>query len=182
MEPIVFKIIAGVAIVLVLAVAVVLVLAATKPDTFRIERSATINAPPEKIFAVLSDFRQWTGWSPWENKDPAMKRSFGGAERGKGAVYGWEGDKNVGTGRMEIVEANAPSKLVIKLDFLKPFEAHNTAEFTMLPQGSATSVHWVMHGPSNFMSKVMHVFMNIEKMVGKDFEAGLANLKRLTEK
>ena len=83
---------------------------------------------------------------------------------------------------MEIVEANAPSKLVIKLDFLKPFEAHNTAEFTMLPQGNATSVHWVMHGPSNFMSKVMHVFMNIEKMVGKDFEAGLANLKRLTEK
>lgn len=182
MEPIVFKIIAGVAIVLVLAIAFVLVLAATKPDTFRIERSATINAPPEKIFAVLSDFRRWTGWSPWENKDPAMKRSYSGADRGKGAVYGWEGDKNVGTGRMEIVEANTPSKLVIKLDFLKPFEAHNTAEFTMLPQGNATSVHWVMHGPSNFMSKVMHVFMNIEKMVGKDFEAGLANLKRLTEK
>ena len=182
MEPTMFKIIAGVVIVLALAIAVVLVLAATKPDTFRIERSATINAPPEKIFAVLSDFHQWTGWSPWENKDPGMKRSYGGAERGRGAVYGWEGDKNVGTGRMEIMEATAPSKLVIKLDFLKPFEAHNTAEFTMLPQGNATSVHWVMHGPSNFMSKVMHVFMDIEKMVGKDFEAGLANLKRLTEK
>lgn len=182
MEPTMLKIIAGIAVVLVLAIAVVLVLAATKPDTFRIERSATVNAPPEKIFAVLSDFRKWGGWSPWENKDPDMKRSFGGAERGKGAVYGWEGDKNVGTGRMEILEANAPSKLVIKLDFLKPFEAHNTAEFTMLPQGSATQVNWVMHGPSNFMTKVMHVFIDMDKMVGKDFEQGLANLKQLAEK
>jgi uncharacterized protein YndB with AHSA1/START domain len=171
-----------IAIVLAVAIAVVLILAATKPDTFRIERSAVINAPAEKIFGVLSDFHQWGGWSPWEHKDPDMKRTYGGPERGKGAVYGWEGDKNVGTGRMEILEANTPSKLAIKLDFFKPFEAHNTAEFTMLPQGNATNVHWVMHGPSNFMSKVMGVFMNFDKMVGKDFEQGLANLKRLTEK
>lgn len=182
MEPTMLKIIAGVAIVLVVAIAVVLVLAATRPDTFRIERSATIDAPAEKIFAVLSDFHQWGGWSPWEKKDPDMKRSFTGAGRGKGAVYGWEGDKNVGTGRMEILEASTPSKLVIKLDFLKPFEAHNTAEFTMLPQGNATNVHWVMHGPSPMMAKVMHVFINMDKMVGKDFEQGLANLKQLTEK
>ncbi|TKW80407.1 MAG: polyketide cyclase [Bradyrhizobium icense] len=171
-----------IAIVLAVAIAVVLILAATKPDTFRIERSAVINAPAENIFAVLSDFHQWGGWSPWEHKDPDMKRTYGGAERGKGAVYGWEGDKNVGTGRMEILEANGPSKLAIKLDFFKPFEAHNTAEFTMLPQGNATNVHWVMHGPANFMSKVMQVFMSMDKMVGKDFEQGLANLKRLTEK
>lgn len=177
-----FKVIAAVAVVIAVAIAVVLILAATKPDTFRIERSATINAPAEKIFAVLSDFRQWTGWSPWEHKDPALKRSFGGAERGKGAIYGWEGNKDVGTGRMEILQANTPSKLVIKLDFFKPWEAHNTAEFTMLPQGNATNVHWVMHGPAPFMSKVAQVFMNIDKMVGKDFEAGLANLKQLTEK
>jgi uncharacterized protein YndB with AHSA1/START domain len=170
------------AIVLAVALAAILILAATKPDTFRIERSATINAPAAKIFAVLNDFHQWTGWSPWEHKDPALKRNYSGAERGKGAVYGWEGDKNVGTGRMEILEANAPSKLVIKLDFFKPFEAHNTAEFTMLPQGNATNVHWVMHGTAPFMSKVMQVFMNLDKMVGKDFEAGLANLKQLTEK
>ena len=175
------KIIAGIAIVLALAIGVILVLAASKPDTFRIERSATINAPPEKIFAVLSDFRQWTGWSPWENRDPDMKRNYGGADRGKGAVYGWEGDKNVGIGRMEIMEATAPSKLVIKLDFLKPFEAHNTAEFTMRPQDNATLVRWAMHGPSPLMAKVMHVFINMDKMVGKDFEQGLANLKRLTE-
>jgi len=182
MELTMFKVIAGIAIVLAVAIAVVLVLAATRPDTFRIERSATINAPADRIFAVLSDFRQWTGWSPWEHRDPALKRNFSGAERGKGAIYGWEGNKDVGTGRMEILEANTPSKLVIKLDFLKPFEAHNTAEFTMLPQGNATNVHWVMRGPAPFLSKVMQVFMNFDKMIGKDFEAGLANLKQLTEK
>ena len=177
-----FEVIVILAIVLAIAIAVILILAATKPDTFRIERSAVINAPAEKIFAVLSDFHQWGGWSPWETKDPNMKRSYSGAERGRGAVYGWEGDKNVGTGRMEILEAKTPSNLAIKLDFFKPFEAHNTAEFTMLPQGNATNVHWVMHGPSTLMSKVMGVFLNFDKMVGKDFETGLANLKRLTEK
>jgi uncharacterized protein YndB with AHSA1/START domain len=177
-----FEVIIIIAVVLAVAIAAILILAATKPDTFRIERSATINAPAEKIFAVLSDFHQWTGWSPWEHKDPALKRTYSGAERGKGAIYGWEGNKNVGTGRMEILEANTPSKLVIKLDFFKPFEAHNTAEFTMLPQGSATNIHWAMHGPANLMSKVMQVFMNLDNMVGKDFEAGLANLKQLTEK
>jgi uncharacterized protein YndB with AHSA1/START domain len=177
-----FEVIVILAIILAVAIAIVLILAATKPDTFRIERSATINAPAERIFAVLSDFHQWTGWSPWEHKNPALKRSYSGAERGKGAIYGWEGNKDVGTGRMEILEANAPSRLAIKLDFFKPFEAHNTAEFTMLPQGNATNVRWVMHGPATFISKVMQVFINLDKMVGKDFETGLANLKRLTEK
>ncbi len=177
-----FEVIVIIAVVLAVAIAVILILAATKPDTFRIERSTTINAPPEKIFAVLSDFHQWTGWSPWEHRDPALKRTFSGAERGTGAIYAWEGNKNVGTGRMEILQANAPSKLVIKLDFFKPFEAHNTAEFTMLPQGSATNVHWVMTGPANLMSKVMQVFMSFDKMIGKDFETGLTSLKQLTEK
>ena len=170
-----------IAVVLAIAIAVVLILAATKPDTFRIERSGTINAPAEKIFAVLNDFHQWGGWSPWEHKDPDMKRTYGGPERGKGAVYGWEGDKNVGTGRMEILEANTPSKLVIKLDFFKPFEAHNTAEFTMLPQGNATHLNWVMSGPAPFMSKVMQVFMSFDKMIGKDFEDGLAKIKSSAE-
>lgn len=176
------EVIVAIAIVLAVAIAVILILAATKPDTFRIERSAVIDAPAERIFAVLSDFRQWTGWSPWEHKDPALKREYSGAERGKGAIYGWEGNKNVGSGRMEILEANAPSKLRIKLDFFKPFEGHNTAEFTMLPQGNATNVHWVMHGPATFLSKVMQVFISFDRMVGKDFETGLANLKQLTEK
>jgi hypothetical protein len=134
------------------------------------------------VFALLSDFRQWGAWSPWENKDPAMQRSFGGAARGAGAVYEWEGNKQVGKGRMEIVEASAPSKIVIKLDFLAPFEAHNIAEFTMAPKGDATEVTWSMHGPASLMSKVMQVFLSMDKMLGKDFEAGLANLKRATEK
>ncbi|HWX04314.1 MAG TPA: SRPBCC family protein [Bradyrhizobium sp.] len=177
-----FEIIAIIAIVLAVAIAIVLILAAMKPDTFSIRRGAAIKAPPEKIFSLINDFHQWGSWSPWENKDPAMKRTFSGAASGRGAVYAWDGNKNVGSGRMEILDASSPSKIVIKLDFFAPFEAHNTAEFTMLPQGDTTGVDWLMHGPASFMSKLMQVFMNIDKMVGKDFEAGLSNLKKLTEK
>ena len=177
-----FEIIAIVAVVLALAIAVVLILAARKPDTFRVQRATTVKAPPEKIFPLINDFHQWRTWSPYETKDPAMKRSYSGADSGKGAVYGWEGNKNVGSGRMEILDAQAPSRIVIKLDFFTPFEGHNTAEFTMLPQGDGTNVTWLMHGPAPFMSKLMQVFINIDNMVGKDFEVGLANLKRLTEK
>jgi len=171
-----------IAVVLAIAIAVVLILAATKPDHFAVQRAAIVSAPPEKIFPLINDFRQWGSWSPYEHKDPEMKRTYSGAVRGSGAVYAWEGDKNVGKGRMEILEASAPSKLVIKLDFFTPFEAHNTAEFTMLPHDDATRVTWRMHGPAPFMARIMHVFINIDKMVGKDFEAGLANLKRLAEK
>jgi uncharacterized protein YndB with AHSA1/START domain len=175
------EIIAIIAVVLAVAIAIVLILAATRPDTFSIQRAATIKATPEKIFAVISDFHQWGSWSPWENRDPAMQRSFSGANSGRGAVYAWDGNKNVGSGRMEILDVSVPSKIVIKLDFLKPFEAHNTAEFTMLPQGDATNLTWAMHGPLVFMAKVMHVFINMDNMIGKDFEAGLANGKRITE-
>jgi hypothetical protein len=181
-----FEIIAIIAVVLAIAIAIVLILAATKPDTFSVQRAAVVKAPPEKIFPLINNFHQWGSWSPWENKDPAMKRSFSGAESGKGAVYAWDGNKNVGSGRMEILDASSPSKIVIKLDFFKPFEGHNTAEFTMLPQGDATNsgttVTWAMYGPAPLMSKVMQVFMNLDKMIGKDFEAGLLNLKKLTEK
>jgi uncharacterized protein YndB with AHSA1/START domain len=177
-----FEVIAIIAVVLAVAIAVVLILAATKPDIFTVQRAATMKAPPEKIFALISDFHRWGTWSPWEGKDPAMRRSYGGTESGKGAVYAWEGNKNVGSGRMEILEASIPSKIVIKLDFLAPFEAHNTAEFTMLPQDDATSLNWRMYGPSPFMHKVMQVFINMDRMIGKDFEAGLANLKKFTEK
>jgi hypothetical protein len=177
-----FETLVIIAVVLAIIIAVVLILAATKPDTFRVERAATVNAPADRIFPLIADFHQWLNWSPWEGRDPALKRTYAGTERGKGAVYAWEGNKNVGSGRMEILEANSPSKVVIKLDFLKPFEAHNTAEFTMLPLGGATNVTWVMHGPAPLMSKVMQVFMNMDRMIGKDFEAGLANLKTITEK
>ncbi|WP_050405760.1 SRPBCC family protein [Bradyrhizobium embrapense] len=177
-----FETIAIIAVILAVAIAVILVLAATKPSTFRVTRTTSINAPAERIFPLIDDFRQWTVWSPYENRDPDMKRTYDGAGRGQGAIYAWDGNKNVGTGRMEILQSSAPSKIVIKLDFLKPFEGHNTAEFTMLPQGDATSVTWTMYGPAVFMSKVMQVFMNLDHMIGKDFEAGLANLKKLTEK
>ena len=176
-----FEIIAIIAVILAIAIAAVLVLAATKPGTLRVQRATSIKAPAEKIFPLINDFRQWRTWSPYENKDPAMKRTFSGAESGKGAVYAWDGDKNVGSGRMEILDT-APTKIVIKLDFFKPFEGHNTAEFTMLPQGDGTNLTWTMYGPANFMSKLIQVFMNLDNMIGKDFEAGLANLKKLTEK
>jgi uncharacterized protein YndB with AHSA1/START domain len=172
------------AVVLAIAIAIVLILAANKPDTLRVQRAAVVKAPPEKVFPLINDFRQWATWSPWENKDPAMQRTYSGSPSGRGAVYAWDGNKNVGAGRMEIIDASSPSKIIIKLDFFKPFEGHNTAEFTMLPQGDAakTNIIWVMHGPAPFMSKVMQVFMNMDNMIGKDFEIGLANLKRLTEK
>jgi uncharacterized protein YndB with AHSA1/START domain len=176
-----FEVVAIVAIVLAVAIAIVLILAAAKPDTFSVRRAATVRAPPEKIFPLINDFHRWGTWSPYENRDPAMKRSYSGPANGVGAVYGWDGNNNVGAGRMEILDASAPAKIVIKLDFFKPFEGHNTAEFTMLPQGDATNVTWVMHGPASFMSKLMQVFMNLDRMIGKDFEIGLANLKRLTE-
>jgi uncharacterized protein YndB with AHSA1/START domain len=179
-----FEIIAIIAIVLAIAIAIILIVAATKPNAFSLQRATIVKAPPERIFPLINDFHQWRSWSPYEDRDPALKRSYGGGASGKGAVYGWEGNKNVGSGRMEILDASSPSKIVIKLDFFKPFEGHNTAEFTMQPEHNAatTNITWVMHGPANFMSKMMQVFMNLDNMIGKDFEAGLANLKKLTEK
>jgi uncharacterized protein YndB with AHSA1/START domain len=176
-----FEVVAIIAVVIVIAVAVILILAATKPDAFRVQRSLTIKAPPETLFALINDFHRWGTWSPWENKDPAMKRTFSGAPSGTGAVYAWDGNRNVGSGRMEILQAAAPSTIVIKLDFFKPFEGHNTAEFALSPQADATTVNWVMRGPAPFMSKVMQVFMNFDTMIGRDFEQGLANLKKATE-
>jgi uncharacterized protein YndB with AHSA1/START domain len=178
--------IAYIAAVIVVIVAGILIYAATKPDSFRVQRTASIKAPPDKIFALINDLRGWSAWSPYEKKDPEMKRTFGGAPSGKGAVYEWDGNNQVGKGRMEVIEATAPSKVVIKLDFIKPFEGHNTAEFTMEPAkstgGNNTVVTWAMYGPSAFMMKVMGIFMNMDNMIGNDFAVGLANLKALAEK
>jgi hypothetical protein len=162
-------------------VAAVLIYAATKPDVFRVQRAASIKAPPEKIAVVLSDFHAWQGWSPWEKMDPAMKRSYSGAEKGKGAAYAWEGNGKVGQGRMEITDA-APSRVALNLDFIKPFEAHNKVVFTLTPKGDATEVNWAMQGPVPYPAKIVHVFMDMDSMVGGQFEAGLANLKTLAEK
>jgi hypothetical protein len=169
-------------IVVVIVLAAVLIFAATRPDTFRVQRATSIKAPSEKIFALIDDFHNWGSWSPYEKLDPAMKRTQSGAASGKGAVYEWQGDSKVGQGRMEITDSSAPSKVVIKLDFIKPFEAHNIAEFTLEPKGDSTNVTWAMHGPAPFVTKVIGLFCNMDKMIGKDFETGLANLKAIAEK
>jgi hypothetical protein len=168
-------------IVLVLAVAGVLAFAATKPDSFRVQRSTSIKAPPEKISAVLSDFQAWKGWSPWERIDPAMKRTYSGEPRTKGAKYAWAGNGEVGEGSMTITEAQ-PSRVALDLDFVKPFEGHNKVVFTLMPKGDATEVTWDMQGPSPYITKVIQVFCDMDGMIGKHFEKGLADLKTLTEK
>lgn len=176
------KIAGIVAVVVVIALAAVLLYATTRPDEFRVQRAIAIKAPPERIFALIQDLHGWAAWSPYEKKDPAMKRTFSGAQSGKGSVYEWDGNKNVGAGRMEILEAS-PAKIVIKLDFLKPFEGHNTAEFTLLSQAdSTTSVTWAMYGPSPYIAKIMQTLINMDRMIGTDFEAGLQSLKSVAEK
>ena len=169
-------------VALLVLVAGVLVYATTKPDTFSVSRSATIQAPPERIYAALADFHRWPDWSPWEKLDPAMKRTYGGAATGRGATYAWEGDGKAGAGRMEIIDAQPNARLGIQLDFVKPIEGHNRAEFVLTPQGNATKVDWTMRGPAPYVSKLMQVFVNLDTMIGQDFEAGLANLKALAEK
>jgi uncharacterized protein YndB with AHSA1/START domain len=171
-----------VALIVLVLIAALLAYAATKPDTFSVQRTASIKAPPEKIYPLISDFHSWSAWSPWEKLDPAMKKTHSGPTSGKGAIYEWEGNSDVGKGRMEITEATPPSKVGIKLDFREPFEAHNVTEFTLQPKGDSTTVVWAMHGPNQYLGKVMSVFVSMDRMIGKDFETGLANLKTLAEK
>ncbi|HEX5683728.1 MAG TPA: SRPBCC family protein [Ideonella sp.] len=170
------------AIVIVAALAALLLFAATRPDSFRIERKATIQAPPEKVFGLINDFHQWPLWSPWEKLDPAMKRTLGGPMAGLGATYAWEGNSDVGAGRMEIKESVPSSKVHIQLDFLQPFESHNQTDFILTPQGNGTEVNWAMYGKADFMTKLMSVFSSMDSMVGPDFEKGLANMKAVAEK
>lgn len=166
-------------IVIAVLIAALLGYAATKPDSFRVERSASIKAPPEKIFPLINDFHSWAAWSPYEKIDPTMKRAFSGAPSGKSAVYEWEGNNQVGQGRMEILESTPPSKIKIQLTFIKPMEGHNIAEFTLAPNGDTTKVTWAMQGPMPFVAKVMSIFCNMDHMIGKDFETGLTNLKTI---
>ena len=169
-------------IVLVLVIAALLIYAATKPDSFRIERSTTIKAPPEKIFALIDDFKQWETWSPWEKIDPALKRTYSGTTSGVGSIYEWSGNKDIGQGRMEIVESTPSSKVSLKLDFVTPFEAHNRVDFMLAQQGDMTTVTQAMYGPSPYISKLMTMFFSMDKMVGEKYEEGLATLKMISEK
>ena len=173
--------IAIIAVVIALLIAALLVFAASKPDTFRVQRSASIAAPAEKIFLHINDLHAHHAWSPFE-KDPAMKRTHSGAPSGKGAVYEWEGNREVGKGRIAITESVPSSRLVLALDMLEPFEAHNTVEYTLEPKGNATDVTWAMYGRQPFMAKLMSTFINCDKLVGSQFELGLANLKAIAER
>jgi len=168
-------------LIVVLLVAVLLLVAAMKPNTFRFARSITVNAPPEAVFAQVVDFHRWESWSPFEKLDPSMKKSFSGADQGVGAIYTWDGNAKAGAGRMEIVETNPPNRVTLNLAFSRPFKAENVTDFTMEPAAGGTQVTWAMHGKNSFVSKLMSVFMSMDKLVGKDFEEGLANLKRNAE-
>jgi hypothetical protein len=169
-----------VALAALAAIAVLLAVAATRPGTFRIERSVRIAAPVTAVAGLVEDFHQWQRWSPWEAIDPTLQRSFDGAARGVGAVYAWRGTGKAGTGRMEITAA-AADRTTIRLDFLKPFEAHNTTEFDYAAAGAGTELRWAMFGPRPFPIKLMTIFMDMDGLVGKDFEKGLQALKREAE-
>ena len=158
----------------------VLIVAAMRPNTFRTERSTVIQAAPDKIYPLINDLHQFNTWNPFKKLDPESKDTYTGAASGKGAAYAWDG-KKLGAGRMEIIDTTPGRKVVMKLDFLKPFEAHNTAEFTLEPRDGATAVTWAMFGPATFMSKLMGLVFNSDKMVGGSFEKGLADLKASAE-
>ncbi len=166
---------------LVVIFALILIIASTKPNTVHYERSTVINAAPDKILPHLVDFHRWQAWSPWDKLEPDMKRTYSSAQSGVGAMYAWEGKKKAGAGSMEIMEANSQG-VKVDLRFIKPWKAECIAQFHFMPQPNGTNVRWTMDGPNTFMGKVFGLFMNMDKLVGKDFEKGLAALKVEVEK
>ena len=168
-------------IAVIVLLAVILVIAATRPDTFRVQRTVRIKAPPAKIFALINDFHRWSTWSPYEKLDPEMKRDFSGPASGKGAGYAWESQGKAGAGSMEITESSEPNRIAIDLNFIKPFKNQCVAEFILTDKGDATEVTWALRGRAIYIGKLMGLFFNRDKMVGSDFETGLANLKTATE-
>ena len=171
------KILIGLAVVVVGATAVIL----SRPDSFRIVRSGTIAAPAEVVFPLINDLHNWAAWSPWAELDPSMKLTYSGSQAGVGAIYDWSGNDKVGVGRMTIMESQPNDKIVIRLEFMKPFEASNSTVFTIKPEGGGVHVDWDMTGNNNFMSKAVSLFMDMDKEVGGDFARGLAKLKTVAE-
>jgi hypothetical protein len=163
-----------------LVVVALLVFVQMRPDRFHVERSATINAPSATIFPHINDFHRWTAWSPWEKIDPQLQRFYDGPPSGVGAAYRWIGNSKIGEGSMKITEST-PGKVGIALEFVKPFKASNVATFTLTPAGSGTRVTWAMDGENGFMSKAIGLFMSMDKMIGTEFEKGLASLKGIAE-
>lgn len=166
----------------VVLIAAVLLLATRQPDTFSVERRIVVNAPPERVFAQINDFHAWEAWSPWAKLDPAMQATYSGAAQGVGAVYEWRGNSDVGEGRMAIKSATAPSEVMIALDFLTPFESHNVTTFMLTPTESGTEVIWTMKGNAEYVTKLMTMFVSMDKMVGPDFSRGLEQLKAVVER
>jgi len=175
------KILVGIGGAFALFLVVVLGVAVAKPDTFRIERKTTVAASPEAVYANIEDFRKWAAWSPWEKLDPKMRKVYGGPQRGTGSTYAWQGNDEVGEGKMTLTGATPARKVDIRLEFLKPFEATNRAEFTLAPAGPGTEVTWAMSGENKFVGKVFAVLVDMDAMLGADFEKGLAGLKRVSE-
>jgi hypothetical protein len=175
------KILRAILIVIVAIIAIFLVAVSMQPNEMRVVRSATFAAPPAAVFAQVNDFHKWGAWSPWEKLDPGMKRTYEGPTEGVGAVYSWVGNSEVGEGKMTILESKPNELIKIKLEFIKPFAAVNTTEFSFKPEGENTNLTWTMYGPMNFMSKAMCLFMDMDKMVGTDFEKGLAGIKTVVE-
>ena len=171
------KILIAIALIIIALVIVV----AMQPSEFRVVRTATMSAPAPAVFAQVNDFHNWEAWSPWAKLDPAMKKTYEGAPAGTGAIYTWAGNNQVGEGRTTITESRPSDLIKMKLEFVKPFAATNTVEFTFKPEGDQTAVTWSMAGKNNFMGKAVGLFMNMDKMVGGDFEKGLASLKAVTE-
>ncbi len=171
------KILGALAVLLI----VLLIIVSLQPEDFRLTRSTTIQAPPADVFAHVNDFHQWEAWSPWAKMDPTMKASYSGAAAGPGAAYSWTGNSEVGEGKMTILKSQPPESVLIQLDFLKPMEATNMCEFTFKPEGPGTLATWDMSGKLNFMAKAIHLVMDMDKLVGSDFEKGLAQLKAVSE-
>jgi uncharacterized protein YndB with AHSA1/START domain len=168
-------------IIIASVIVVFVIVVSLQPSGFRVTRSATVSTPAAVVFALVNDLHEWEAWSPWEKMDPALKKTFEGPSAGTGASYSWAGNKKVGEGRMTITESRPGELIRIKLEFLKPFRATNTAEFAFKFEGNQTSVTWSMSGKNNFMGNAMHLFMNFDKMIGGDFEKGLVQLKLVAE-
>jgi len=171
-----------IAIGLGISIVILVIVIALQPSNYRVERSITIAAPPEKVFSQVNDFRRWNAWNPWGKIDPAMKQSYAGADSGVGAQYSWAGNKDVGEGRMTIAESVPSEKVKVDMEFLKPFAAKAKAEFTFKSLGNGTLVTWSMSGDKNFMAKAIHLFMNMDKMIGAQFAKGLADMKTVAER
>jgi uncharacterized protein YndB with AHSA1/START domain len=171
-----------IAIIVSLLIAGVLLFAATLPDSFRVQRTVGIKAPPETIFPLINDLRRFGAWNPFAKKDPNIKESYSGPTSGKGAVCAFDGNKDVGKVRLEIIDSSPPHTVAMQLHMVEPFEARNDIEFTLEPKGDTTTVTWTMHGPVPYFAKIIHLIFNMDRMIGGDFETGLASLKAAVEK